>query len=148
MSHMPPGDPFVENVLRSVPADVARILTTAQWGGLRHALKHARSRTSPVIDVRFVIPLYFVRLYAVFLLGQDRRASVARVLHERRSQASRVAVAAFLAALFVFVVVVLFLLLYVLKSAAGIDIFPNFHLFAWSHPAEGPVMFPRDLLLL
>jgi len=137
MSEMPPGDPFVENVLRSVPPDVARTLTRSQWDGFRHALTHSRSRRSPLVDVRFVIPLYLLRLYVVFLLGKDRRTTVSRILHDRRARASRLALAAFLAALFVCLVAVLFLLLYVLKSAAGIDIFPNFHLFA---------AIPRDLL--
>ncbi|MFH0964480.1 MAG: hypothetical protein V2A58_10775 [Planctomycetota bacterium] len=131
MTEMPPGDPFVENVLAHVSPDVASTLTRAQWDGLRDALERSRSRSRHAIDLRFVIPLYFLRVYFVLILGKDRRRAVRGILVERRRRATRAAIALVLAFLFVFLAGLLFLSLYVLKSAAGINIFPRFHLSDW-----------------
>ena len=127
MSEMPPGDPYVESVLSRVPEETARTLDPRQWEGLRTALRRSAPRRHAV-DVRFVLPLYFIRLYCVLILGRDRRGRVERVLGERRRRASRFAVAAVLAVVVVALASVVFVLLYMLKSAAGIDIFPDFHL--------------------
>ena len=131
MGEMPAGDPYVENVLRNVREDVARTLKPEQWQGIREALQTAHTPTRHLVDVRFVVPLYFVRLYCVLLLGRDRRRRVARILYDRRRRVGRFAAALFLAAFTVVLLAVLFLVLYVVKSAAGIDLFPNFHLGDW-----------------
>jgi len=131
MAHMPSGDPYIENVLRHVPPDVARTLTRKQWNGFRQAMRSSAKPSRHSVDVRFVIPLYFVRLYFVLLIGKDRRRRVHDILSERRHRARRHAVALFLAVAFLVVLVFVLLVLYVLKSAAGINIFPNFHLGDW-----------------
>jgi len=131
MPHMPSGDPYSENVLRHVPRDVARTLTRQQWDGFRDALRSSAKPSRHAVDVRFVIPLYFARLYFVLLIGKDRRRRVQDILSERRRRARTHAVAVFLALVFVALVAFLLLFLYALKSAAGINVFPNFHLGDW-----------------
>ena len=127
MSQMPGGDPYTENVLKNVPPEVGETLTPAQWDGFRRALHAARPRRH-LVDLRFVLPLYFVRLYFVFLVGKDRRRRVQAILAERRRRTGRFAFALGLALFVVIVLGVVFFVLYAIKCAAGIDLFPNFHL--------------------
>ena len=84
-------------------------------------MQRAHTSTRHLVDVRFVVPLYFVRLYCVFLLGRDRRRRVARIMYDRRRRAGRFTAALVLAACAVVLLAILFLVLYVVKSAAGID---------------------------
>jgi len=131
MEKMPPGDPYVENILANVPMDVARTLSAQQWDGFREALRSTTGCRQHACDLRFVVPLYFLRLYCILILGRDRRERVEHVLFERRKCVARAAGALFLAVMFVAVAVLALAGLYVLKSAAGVDILPGFHLSEW-----------------
>ena len=130
MSQMPPGDPYVENVLRNLPDEVARTLTAEQVDGFREAMRRTRRKARHIVDLRLLIPLYFARFYCVFIFGKDRRAAVRQVLHERRRQAGLLGLAVFLAIAFLALAGLTFTILYVVKSAADINLFPG-HLSDW-----------------
>jgi hypothetical protein len=131
MPEMPSGDPYIEGILHKVPEKVARELTPEQWEGFREALRRTRDNPRHVLDVRFVLPLYFTRLYCIFIFGKDVRERVQHVLIERRKRVFSALGALVLASCFVGLVALVLAILYVLKTVAGIDLIPDWHLRDW-----------------
>jgi hypothetical protein len=109
-----------------MPQDVADTFTEAQLSGLRLALG-ARSWGRHAVDVRGTILFWRWRYYYVFLLGRNRRE-----LSRREKQLSLLLQAAFLAVLLFASAMLGLLVLYLVKSALGIDLFPGFSLGIWS----------------
>jgi len=124
---MPSGDPYIENILERVPKKVAKTLTPEQWEGFRTALKFIYSPTRHLLDLRFILPLYFTRIYCVLIFGKDTRERVEHVLFERRKRVAVAVGALVLAAAFVVLFGIVLLVLYILKSAAGVDLIPEWH---------------------
>lgn len=126
------NDPFTNNVINSIPADVRDTFSDAQLDALQLALTKVHSRSRHLLDVRVQIPLYWARYYIVFLLGRDMRSHVQEILLNRRQRSSRAAQIGFIAFtgwLFIAGIAVTgFIILYLIKSAVGIDIFPDKHL--------------------
>lgn len=126
------ADPFIDAVLRSIPKEERESFTESQISALSRALTRTRFQSNHIVDARLNIPLFFARFYVVFLLGKDRRGKARQRLIERRRRFSLVAglvltlAVGLVLATVIFVAV--FLLLYVLKSAMGIDLFPDMHL--------------------
>jgi hypothetical protein len=86
---------------------------------------------SHLIDARFNVPLFFGRFYLVFQFGRDRREARQNIFAERRRKA-HVAMSMMMFSLVTLDIIAflpgLFFLLYILKSALGINLFPNKHL--------------------
>ena len=128
-------DPFLVHVLRAIPPEVLDSFSDTQIHAVQQAVLKTRNASRHLIDLRGTIPLFFVRLYFVFLLGQDRRQKTLLVTENRRRAASHGAFFLFafmsllvsVLCLAAIAVVVLFLL-YVIKSLVGIDLFPDSHL--------------------
>ena len=121
----PKSDPFVEDVLKRVPNDVARTLTPRQWEGFREGLRRSLDPARHLIDLRFSIPLYFMRYYLVFILGRDQRGRVERFLQERRRWAGWVA-ALFLILIGLLALVGLGLLIvFLFHSASRVQFLPD-----------------------
>lgn len=114
-----------EVVLEQLAPELRASLSPAQRQGLRRALdaptKHRR------IDLRFTVPLGFTRYYVVFLMGRDRRAATQDVEQERRRSARVRGSHAGLAVSAIVTFLATASILYIAKSAAGIDVF-NWHL--------------------
>lgn len=131
------ADPFLLNVLESLPRDVRLSFTKRQVESLHQAFQRERWRSRHLVDVRFAIPLYLARLYAVVLVGKDRRRTSQNTASEYRQTASTlIKVLLLFGFVLVFSAVVLvagFFFLYVLKSGLGINLFPDRHLsdFLW-----------------
>lgn len=126
------SDPFVDAIIRSIPAEERESFSDSQISALSDALTRNRLVSKHIVDARITIPLYFTRFYAVFLIGKDRRtASRAKDIEHRRRGST---LAGLLLAgcvglgMIVFVLAGLFMVLYLLKTALGIDIFPDTHL--------------------
>ncbi|MDC7224796.1 MAG: hypothetical protein PQJ60_13705 [Spirochaetales bacterium] len=87
-----------------------------------------KSERKHSIDIRGIIPLFFRRYYFVILVGRDTRQETKKIEAERRYKVRRVnnMVSAFL--LLIPFLFILFLLLYYLKSALGINVLPEKHL--------------------
>jgi len=127
-----PLDPFSENIIANIPLDVRSSFNQEQLQAIREALATAHDRSRHIIDIRFSIPLYFVKYYIVFLYGKDLRRDTRRILLERRKESSLAAGFTVMFVLFInlllIMLVIMFLAIYFLKSALGIDIFPDSHL--------------------
>jgi len=96
------------------------------------ALSKVHDSSGHVVDIRGTVSLYWARYYYVFLVGRDRRKHVTEVLVDRRRGSRHSFQVLMLAILFSLVLVglITFLLIiaYILKSAMGIDIYPDQHL--------------------
>ena len=131
MGDMPLGDPYIEAILHNVPEKVARELSPQQWEGFREALRRARDNPRHTLDLRFILPLYFTRIYCILILGRDTRERVLHILVERRRRVFSTVGAVVLAGCFLGMLVVTLGVLYVIKTVAGIDLFPSFSFLHW-----------------
>ncbi|EPJ43724.1 MAG: hypothetical protein OFPII_40140 [Osedax symbiont Rs1] len=115
----------LRKLLERMPETVQDSFTEEQLANIKIAIG-ARTWGNHVIDVRSTIKFFRYRYYYVLVAGRNRRELSAR---ERRIglliQASVFAI--FLA----FSAMLGVLVLYLIKSAAGIDIFPNFSFGVW-----------------
>lgn len=121
-------DPAMLRFLARVPDEVASTFTDEQLFQIRNAIG-ARQWGRHALDIRgtFSLPLIPWRGYFVVLAGRNRRA-----LSEREQHISAFMVAAMLMLFIAFCVLLGLLVLYLIKSAAGIDLFPGFSLGIWS----------------
>ena len=131
MGDMPLGDPYIEGILHNVPERVARELTPEQWEGFREALRRARDNPRHTIDIRFVLPLYFTRIYCIVILGRDTRERVLHVLVERRRKVFTAVGALVLSGCFLAMLVGTLAILYIVKTVSGINLIPSFSLLDW-----------------
>ncbi len=123
---------FAEYTLSRIPAEVRASFTSEQVAAFRRALVGQAQTRSKVFDLRFTVPLFFRKYYFVLQVGRDRRRSTNERERDRiGSTPQPVKVVLKLAAvsvLFFSFGLLMLTSLYMLKSALGIDIFPNFHL--------------------
>jgi len=121
MSKYPAPDPFLAQFFGRIPKDVASSFTDAQLDAVKRAFG-ARNWGAHRIDVRFSIPLPWRRYYVVFLCGPERRdperLHLERILRPLNWLSLAFAVAAFVA----LVSVPLLILIYLMKTAMGIDL--------------------------
>ena len=119
-------DPFIHSFLKKLPKEVAVSFTDLQ---LLQIKLHFGTRTKAkhVMDVRSMIGIGEWRYYWVLLLGRNRR-DVPRVQAAWFKKGRKL--------IFIlgvsFLVFMVFISLYLLKSFLGIDIFPRFSLGLWS----------------
>ncbi len=127
---LPPSDirrdPSIQHLLGRMPQDIADTFTEAQLASLRLALG-ARSWGRHAVDIRGTVVFWRWRYYYVFLLGRNRRE-----LTRREKQLSLLLQAVFLSVLLLVSTLLGLLVLYLVKSALGIDLFPGFSLGIWT----------------
>ena len=118
-------DPAIVNLLEKVPDHVKASFTEEQLSYLRNAVA-SRQWRSHAIDVRGTIPWFKYRYYYVFIAGKNKRD-----LSRAELKASRF-MNAFLLVCFLTASSLLGLLvLYLIKSALGINLFEGFSLGIW-----------------
>lgn len=122
-------EPAIQNILSRMPSKVADSYTDLQLIHLKTAIG-SRSWGKHPVDLRGTLTYPFARwhIYYVILFGRNRRQ-----LSAREKQLS-----AFMTALMILLFLLAstamgLLVLYLAKSYAGIDIFPNFSLGIWSY---------------
>lgn len=119
-------DPFVAQLLPKLPAESRNSFTPEQLLALKVALG-ARTWGAHALDLRFTLKLWRWQYYVVLLAGRNRRTLTAR-----QRQVQRLAFAVALAVFISFSALVGILVLYLVKSALGIDLIPGFSLGVWS----------------
>lgn len=124
-------DAFTQHVMSRIDEDVFKTLNLVQLEAIKEAISANAPFKRHPIDVRFPIPLFFITFYLVLLIGKDRRSST------RSSEQQRVKglqtmgwLGVVYFSLCAFLPIVL-ILLYLLKSFLGIDIFEDKHLIDW-----------------
>lgn len=110
---------------RLAPSTLAA-LSDEQRADVRTVIAEALPKTQPkIIDLRFVINLLFDRYYVVLFMGKDLRRKT-RNQSALWTRLSNLAVAIFLLlSMNVFISLTLAMLMYLVKSAVGIDLFPG-----------------------
>mgnify|MGYP000085230112 CR=1 FL=1 len=116
----------IKHALKSDP------LSERQVRLIRVALAEQASSDKHPIDLRWSLPLGLARLYFCFFAGVDRRSSTIKLQRMRWSVVFKgvrgSVVLALMSIISVAVSIAIFMGLYSVKRALGIDIFPNFHL--------------------
>jgi len=121
-------DPFTYHVMERIDPKVRASLTPTQLSAIKEAISASRPLKKHPIDIRGIIPVFFVRYYFVFLSGRDRRSSTRRIEKKRQWLTS------LSGALMLFIlgvaplILILVLLLYLIKCTFGINIMPETHL--------------------
>ncbi|CAA7621960.1 3-phosphoshikimate 1-carboxyvinyltransferase [Magnetospirillum sp. SS-4] len=125
------ADPFCKALFESLGPDIRASFTETQINALVSSLTRM-NRQRHSIDLRAQVSLFFQRYYVVLLAGPDRRHKVMKTLARRRrlsfhaGTGATLGVAGFMS--FSVLTVIGLLAAYLLKSMAGIDIFPDRHL--------------------
>jgi hypothetical protein len=118
-------DPFLKGLNERMPKDIRDTFTQDQLDALRVAFG-ARQWGRHNVDLRGTFSFWRSRYYFVILFGRNRR-DLSRIERRLSLLGQAAAVTAFL----VFCMTVGLLGLYLLKSALGINLFPNFSLGLW-----------------
>lgn len=122
-------EPDIQNLLARMPQKVADSFSDTQLISLKTAIG-SRKWGKHNIDLRGTLTLPFARwrYYYVFLLGRNRRS-----LSDREQRISALMTALIVLIFFALCTLMGLLCLYLLKSFAGIDIFPGFSFGVWDY---------------
>ncbi|MDM7859298.1 hypothetical protein QTP81_01600 [Alteromonas sp. ASW11-36] len=117
----PATDPVVMRFVNAMPEQIANSLTLEQLVGIQHALTR-RDANKHTVDVRLTLKLPFVpsSFYLVLLGGKNRRQ-----ISERERWFAGLLLLLLITGVITFVIFVGIIALYLLKSALGIDLFPD-----------------------
>lgn len=118
-------DPFIEGLMKRLPEDCRDSFSAEQLQGLKIAFG-ARGWGQHPVDLRGTVRLWRWRYYFVFLVGRNRRE-----LSRLEEDLSRLMKAALILGFLTFSALVGLVVLYLVKSALGIDLFPGFSLGLW-----------------
>ncbi len=122
------SDPFTNHIWKRLDPEVRKSLSKEQTIAVLEAIHSGSKGRKHTIDLRGVIPLFFKKYYFVFHFGRDTRQQTLNAEQDRRQAAARFSDAVFIIFIVSPFILLGLLLLYFLKSALGINIFPNFHL--------------------
>jgi hypothetical protein len=115
----------MRKLLERMPEHVQDSFSEEQLSNLKVAIA-ARTWGNHAIDVRSTLKFFRYRYYYVFVAGRNRRELSSR---ERRLGLLIQAVA--LSVFLIFSTLIGVLVLYLIKSAMGVDIFPGFSFGVW-----------------
>ncbi len=118
-------EPNIQHILERMPKDVADSFTEKQLAHINTALA-GRHWGNHKLDLRGTISLWKNRYYFVFLAGKDKRD-----YSRAQTRVGRFIVAVFTTAFFTISIALGLLVLYLLKSWLGINLFEDFSLGLW-----------------
>jgi hypothetical protein len=119
-------DPGLQKLLSRMPADIGASFTEQQLAHLRIALG-ARQWGKHQLDLRGTLRIFRWRYYYVVVAGRNLRDG-----QRSQQQLSQLMLAVIISMLLICSAALGLLLLYLLKSALGIDLFDGFSLGIWS----------------
>ena len=119
------SDPVMTKLLDKVPANMRGSFSAEQLRALKIALG-GRTWGAHAVDARWTLKWWRWQYYFVFLAGRNRR-----VLTDRENSVQRLAMAVTLAVVLTVAGVLTILILYLVKSALGIDLIPGFSFGVW-----------------
>jgi hypothetical protein len=116
-----------EDYLNAIAPEILASFNSEQIEAIKSALESAIPKPSQkMVDLKLVIDLIFSRFYIVILVGKDRRKNKRKYVPETVSKVGNLVTATFLLLVVnLFISVFLFMFVYLLKSAFGIDILPG-----------------------
>jgi hypothetical protein len=121
------SEPAIQNLLSRMPSNVAKSFSDEQLISLKVAVG-SRSWGKHKIDFRgtFPIPFFSSKIYYVFLMGRNYRT-----LTRQEQFISALTLAVFVTLLIITSVLLGILVLYLLKSALGINLIDGFSFGIW-----------------
>jgi len=122
---MPKEDQFVQGLVKRLPEELQDSFSAEQLAALKVIFARQSWREHP-IDFRKSIGMLNWRYYFVFIAGRDSRTSR---ISDRPMM--KIIEAVFLSILVIFMVLFGILVVYLIKSALGIDLIPNFSFGVW-----------------
>ncbi|TMS92385.1 3-phosphoshikimate 1-carboxyvinyltransferase [Pseudoalteromonas sp. S201] len=120
------NDPAIRSLLERMPKNIQTTFTDEQLAHLKIAIG-ARQWGNHAVDFRGVVKLFKYRYYYVFLAGRNRRE-----LSAKEQKIARFTQAFILSIGVTFIILFTLLVLYLIKSALGIDIFEGYSFGVWS----------------
>jgi len=124
MSTVLTSDEFSKKFFEKIPHSIRESLTAEQYQAIEKAYSEQWKRHP--LDFRFSFGFWRWRYYVVLIGGRDRRR-----LTRKQQRFFSLAEFYFLMAYAASSALFGLLILYLIKSALGIDIFPNFHVGIW-----------------
>ena len=118
-------DPAIRNLLERMPKNIQTTFTDEQLAHLKIAIG-ARQWGNHAVDCRGVVKLFKYRYYYVFLAGRNRRE-----LSLKQQKFAKLAQAVIISSAVSFVTLLILLVLYLIKSALGIDMFEGYSFGIW-----------------
>lgn len=118
-------DPAIRNLLERMPKNIQTTFTDEQLAHLKIAIG-ARQWGNHAVDCRGVVKLFKYRYYYVFLAGRNRRE-----LSLKEQKFAKLAQAVIISSAVSFVTLLILLVLYLIKSALGIDMFEGYSFGIW-----------------
>ena len=119
------ADPTIRSLLNRMPSDVQDSFTEDQLAHLKVAIG-ARQWGKHAVDCRGVFKFFKYRYYFVILAGRNRRE-----LSKKEQKIAAISQAITVSLFSFFVITILLLIIYLVKSALGIDIFSNYSFGVW-----------------
>jgi hypothetical protein len=119
------ADPVITKLLDKVPANMRSSFSPEQLVALKVALG-GRTWGAHALDARWTLKWWRWQYYFVVLAGRNRR-----VLTDREVRIQRFSMALFLSFFLLFSAAIGILVLYLIKSALGIDLIPGYSFGVW-----------------
>ncbi len=119
-------DPVITRLLEKMPKKVANSFDEEQLSHLRNAIG-AREWGKHKVDVRGTVKFFKWRYYYVILAGRNRRS-----LSEKEVKMARLVTASIVATFITFAVLLGLIVIYLIKSALGINLIDGWSLGLWS----------------
>ncbi|MCP5076967.1 MAG: 3-phosphoshikimate 1-carboxyvinyltransferase [Psychromonas sp.] len=116
----------LKKALGKMPEAVQDSFTNEQLEGIKSALE-ASAWKKHTVDIRSSISFFSYHYYYVFIAGRDQRE-----MSRDEIRFKRLMYLTFFSLFITFSTLLGLLVLYLIKSAMGIDIFPNFSLGIWT----------------
>lgn len=120
------GDKGLSLFLAKMPENIQQSFSEEQLVNIKAALKVAKWKKHR-IDLRSSIGFFSYHYYYVFIAGREDRE-----MSRQEQQIKRISYLLFITAFLSFSTLLGILVLYLIKSAMGIDIFPDFSFGIWS----------------
>ena len=120
------SDPAIRSLLNRMPREIQSSFTEEQLAHLKLAIG-ARQWGIHSMDCRGVIKFFKYRYYFVLLAGRNRRE-----LSKKEQKIAAISQAITISMFSFFVITILLLIIYLVKSALGIDIFSNYSFGVWA----------------
>mgnify|MGYP000703968733 CR=1 FL=1 len=120
--------PFTHHVYESIDSDIKTTFSPKQVRAIKAAISANKPYQKHPFDLRGIIPLFFLRLYFVILIGRDKRQPTRDNEAKRRQSAVLGSVLLSVYILTCMLLPIGFLMLYVLKTLLGIDLIEGEHL--------------------
>lgn len=126
------SEAFADFTLSRMPHYVRVSLTDEQYKAVREALIAENKNARHTIDIRLSLPFFFRAFYLVIFCGRDKRKPIHQLELNRINRLPkplRRGLYLLVSGLMILTLMtVILILLYLIKSHLGIDLFPDFHL--------------------